>query len=228
MKFTAMTTTRISSVASARFGAWLALTFTLAGTSSLWADTEPYWLGHDRTRPLPAVVDPGQPSREAQVGKAPSDAVVLFDGADLSKWVAMDGKPTKWVVKDGAMECVPGSGRRPHAASASATASCTSSSPPRHRRTATARAAATAASSSWPYELQVLDSYKNTTYADGSAARSTASIPPLVNASRPPGEWQTYDIIWMPPRFDAAGKLLSPARDDRLPQRRAHPEQRRR
>ena len=84
MQFTAITTTRIPSRAAARFGAWLALTFTLAGTSGLWADTETHWLGHDRTRPSPTVVDPGQPSREAQVGKAPSDAVVLFDGTDLS------------------------------------------------------------------------------------------------------------------------------------------------
>ncbi|HOY58751.1 MAG TPA: hypothetical protein PK640_11545, partial [Verrucomicrobiota bacterium] len=66
------------------------------------------WIGHDRTRPLPPVVDPGVGSTPDQAGKAPSDAIVLFDGNDISKWVAMNGEPTKWIVKDGAMECVPG------------------------------------------------------------------------------------------------------------------------
>ncbi len=214
MKFTAMTTTRISSAASARFGAWLALTFTLAGSSDLWADPETHWLGHDRTRPMPAVVDPGQPSREAQVGKAPSDAVVMFDGTDMSKWVAMDGKPTKWVVKDGAMECVPGSG---YARTLQCFGDCqlhvefATPTPP--HGSSQGRGNSGVFFGMGRYELQVLDSYNNKTYADGSCGAIYNQYPPLVNASRPPGEWQTYDIIWTPPRFDAAGKLLSPARE---------------
>ena len=62
------------------------------------------------------------------------------------------------------------------------------------------------------YELQVLDSYGNRTYPDGQAAALYGQYPPLVNASRPPGQWQTYDIVFRAPRFDAAGKLLRPAR----------------
>jgi Domain of Unknown Function (DUF1080) len=62
------------------------------------------------------------------------------------------------------------------------------------------------------YEVQVLDSYHNTTYPDGQAAAIYGQYPPLVNASRPPGEWQTYDIVFVRPRFDANGKLVSPAR----------------
>jgi hypothetical protein len=62
------------------------------------------------------------------------------------------------------------------------------------------------------YEVQVLDSYQNVTYPDGQAAAIYGQFPPLVNASRPPGEWQTYDIVFHAPRFDASGKLLSPAR----------------
>jgi hypothetical protein len=62
------------------------------------------------------------------------------------------------------------------------------------------------------YEVQVLDSYENTTYADGSAGSIYGQYPPLVNASRPPGQWQSYDIIYTAPRFTAEGKLLSPAR----------------
>jgi hypothetical protein len=62
------------------------------------------------------------------------------------------------------------------------------------------------------YELQVLDSFENKTYADGQAGAVYAQFPPLVNACRRPGEWQTYDIIWHGPRFAADGKLLRPAR----------------
>ena len=62
------------------------------------------------------------------------------------------------------------------------------------------------------YEVQVLDSYENKTYPDGQAAAVYGQFPPLVNASRPPGEWQTYDIIFHRPRFDAAGNVTSPAR----------------
>src|SRR6185436_4541143 len=74
------------------------------------AQPDPNWLDHDRDRPLPPVVTPGVPSTDDQVGKAPSDAVVLFDGKDISQWVNMDGSPTKWIVRDGYMEFVKGSG----------------------------------------------------------------------------------------------------------------------
>ncbi len=62
------------------------------------------------------------------------------------------------------------------------------------------------------YEVQVLDSYHNVTYADGQAAAVYGQFPPLVNVSRPPGEWQTYDIIFHRPRFDSAGAVTFPAR----------------
>jgi len=70
------------------------------------------WAVHDHNRPQPNLVTPGSFSTQEQPGKPPSDAVILFDGADLSKWEADEGEnvPTKWVVKNGAMECVPGSG----------------------------------------------------------------------------------------------------------------------
>ena len=76
------------------------------------------------------------------------------------------------------------------------------------------------------YEVQVLDSYDNPTYADGQAAAIFGQYPPLVNASRPPGQWQTYDIIWHGPRFDASGALLATRPDHRLSQRRPRPGQR--
>ncbi len=74
------------------------------------AQPDPNFLDHDRTRPQPRVITAATPSTQEQAGKPPADAVVLFGGGELSAWCAMDGNPTKWTVKDGAMECVPGSG----------------------------------------------------------------------------------------------------------------------
>src|ERR1700690_3074808 len=87
-----------------------ALGFTIAAVAALRAAPDPNWLGHDRERPQPTVVDPGTASTQEQPGKPPWDAVVLFDGKDTSPWVAMDGSPTKWIARAGALECVPGSG----------------------------------------------------------------------------------------------------------------------
>ncbi len=78
--------------------------------SALRGAPDPQWLGHDRDRPAPAVITPGTGSTQEQPGTPPSDATVLFDGKDVSAWVAMDGSLTKWIVHDGALECVPGSG----------------------------------------------------------------------------------------------------------------------
>ena len=171
---------------------------------------QPLPLGHDRTRPLPPVVDPGRPSTPERAGKAPSDAVVLFDGTDLSQWVAMDGSPTKWIVRDGAMECVPGSG---YVRTLRCFGPCqlhlefaTPDPPKGHSQ---GRGNSGVFFGMGRYEIQVLDSYHNKTYADGSCGAIYNQYPPLVNASRPPGEWQTYDILWTPPRFDDQGRLVA-------------------
>jgi hypothetical protein len=180
--------------------------------SALSAAPDPQWLGHDRDRPLPAVVTPGVPSSQEQAGKAPSDAVVLFDGKDNSAWVALDGSPTKWVVKDGALECVPGSG---YVRSLQSFGDCqlhvewAAPNPPHGDSQGRGNSGVFFGFNR--YEIQVLDSYNNKTYADGSAASIYGQYPPLVNASLPPGQWQTYDIVWTAPRFDAEGKLLSKA-----------------
>jgi hypothetical protein len=171
------------------------------------------WLIHDRTRPQPAVVDAGSFSTQEKPGKPPSDAVVLFDGGDISKWVALDGTPTKWVVKDGAMECVPGSG---YVRTLQCFGDCqlhvewATPTPPHGEGQGRGNSGVFFGFDR--YEIQVLDSYENKTYADGSAGAVYCQYPPLVNASRRPGEWQFYDIIWTAPRFDNDGKLLSPAR----------------
>ena len=174
---------------------------------------DPQWLGHDRERPAPTVVTPGAFSSQEKPGTPPSDATVLFDGKDVSAWAAMDGNPTKWTVHDGALECVPGSG---YVRSLQAFGDCqlhvewAAPNPP--HGDSQGRGNSGVFFGFGRYEIQVLDSYNNKTYADGSAASVYGQYPPLVNASLPPGQWQVYDIVWTAPRFDADGKLTDKAR----------------
>jgi hypothetical protein len=180
--------------------------------AALCAAPDPRWLGHDRERPQPTVVNPGTASTQDQPGVPPSDAIVLFDGKDLAPWVAMNGSPTKWVVKDGALECVPGSG---YIRTLQSFGDCQLhvewAAPAHVQGDSQGRGNSGVFFGFNRYEIQVLDSYENKTYADGSAASIYGQYPPLVNASRPPGQWQTYDLIWTAPRFDAEGKLVSKA-----------------
>jgi hypothetical protein len=189
------------------FGLFVTLTVTLPGAP------DPRWLGHDRERPQPPAVQPGTFSSPEQPGVPPSDAVVLFDGKNLSPWVALDGSPTKWVVKDGALECVPGSG---YVRTLQSFGDCqlhiewAAPTPP--QGSSQGRGNSGVFFGLDRYEIQVLDSSDNQTYADGSAASIYGQYPTLVNATRPPGQWQTYDIIWTAPRFDDEGTLRSKAR----------------
>jgi hypothetical protein len=167
------------------------------------------WAIHDESRPLPPVVDPGPPGPPAA---APSDTVVLFDGQDLSKWEDMKGQPAGWKVENGYAEVVAKTGA---IRTKQGFGDCQL-----HIDWATPAVVSGEGQERGNsgvflmdiYEVQVLDSYNNKTYADGSAAAVYGQYPPLVNATRKPGEWQTYDIIFHRPRFDAAGKVLSPAR----------------
>jgi len=166
------------------------------------------WPIHDESRPMPPVVDPGPAPASAPV---PSDAVVLFDGRDLSGWTTLKGEPAKWAVRDGYMEVVKGAGSikttrgfgdcQLHVEWA-APAPAVGSGQDRGNSGVFLMET---------YEVQVLDSYDSKTYADGSAGAIYGQYPPLVNASRRPGEWQTYDIVFTAPRFDADGAVVSPA-----------------
>jgi hypothetical protein len=172
---------------------------------------DPNWLDHDRDRPQPPTITPAVPSTPDQAGKAPSDAVVLFDGKDLSTWCSMDGTPTKWIMKDGYMECVKGSG---YVRTLQNFGDCqlhiewATPTPPHGEGQGRGNSGVFFGLDR--YEVQVLDSYGNITYADGSAAAIYGQYPPLVNASLPPGQWQSYDIIYTAPRFDPSGTLRSP------------------
>jgi hypothetical protein len=161
---------------------------------------------HDSDRPRPRVVTPG-----AQVGAAPSDAIVLFDGKDLSHWVTQkDGSPAKWKVENGYFEVVKGAGQiatkekfgdmQLHIEWASP-AVVSGNSQGRGNSGVFLQGR---------YEIQVLDSFENPTYADGQAGAIYGQWPPMVNAARKPGEWQTYDIVFEAPRLDG-DKVLKPA-----------------
>ncbi len=168
------------------------------------------WKIHDRNRPQPPIVTPGDASRQDRP-RPPSDAIILFDGKDLSKWQARNGGPTKWKVENDYFEVVAKTG---DIQSTQAFGDCqlhlewATPNPPRGEDQDRGNSGVYLMGL---YEVQVLDSYENKTYPDGQAAAIYGQYPPLVNASRPPGQWQTYDIIFHGPRFDKAGKLLRPA-----------------
>jgi hypothetical protein len=147
---------------------------------------------------------------------APSDAIILFDGTSLDAWVnARDGAPAGWIVADGAMTVNKAVGdiatrrsfrdyqlhiewRVPDGITGEGQARGNSG--------------LFMAMAGTGYELQILDSFENETYVNGMAGSIYKQSIPLVNASRAPGQWQTYDVVWRAPRFDAGGGLVSPAR----------------
>lgn len=167
-------------------------------------ETHP-WAIHDMNRPQPPRVEPGAFSSQEHPGKPPSDAIVLFDGTDasLTNWVADKNppEPTKWVVKDGTLQCVPGSGYvRTKAEWGDCQLHVEWSAPSKVEGNSQGRGN----SGIFPMgqtEVQVLDNFNNPTYADGFAASVYGINPPAANALRAPGEWQVYDIIFRRPIF---------------------------
>ena len=160
------------------------------------------WLVHDGSRPQPRVVTPGTD------GAAPSDAVVLFDGTDLSKWKGGDGAAA-WKVENGYMEVTRAGDIQTVEQFGDCQLHLEFRSPDVVKGDSQGRGNSGVFLMGL-YEIQVLDSYDNPTYADGGAGSIYGQHPTLVNASRKPGEWQTYDIIFIAPRFDG-DKLVSPA-----------------
>ncbi|MCY3022556.1 MAG: DUF1080 domain-containing protein [Planctomycetota bacterium] len=172
------------------------------------------WAIHDQNRPQPKVVTPGTFSTAEQPGKPPSDAIVLFDGteATLSKWEAdknESGVATKWIVKDGAMQCVPGSG---YIRTRDKFGDCQL-----HVEWAAlskVQGDSQGRGNSGIFlmgicEIQVLDCYNNPTYADGFAGSVYGVNPPMANPLHPPGEFQVVDIVFRRPIYKD-GKPLDP------------------
>jgi hypothetical protein len=163
------------------------------------------WKVHDSTRPRPRVVAPGQENR-----LPPSDAVVLFDGRDLSGWLSVkSGQAAAWKVENGYVEVVPGSGDvRTREEFGDCQLHLEFATPSQVVGSSQGRGNS-GVFLMGRYEIQVLDCYENPTYADGTTGAIYGQYPPLVNACRRPGEWQSYDVVWIAPRFEG-GKLLSP------------------
>lgn len=164
------------------------------------------WRIHDDDRPRPEVVEPGKTNRDA-----PSDAIVLFDGTGLDQWERKGGGKIGWKIDGKTLEIVPKTGDivtkkkfgdcqlhlewRPNYPPVSNSQHRSNSGVFFFDR----------------YEIQILDCYDNKTYADGHAGAIYGQYPPLVNANRPPNQWQTYDIVFVAPRFDEDGGVVSPA-----------------
>ncbi len=169
------------------------------------------WKIHDRSRPQPTVITPGECSTQDHTGAPPSDAIVLFNGHDLSNWESPDGSPAKWTVGDGYIATVPKTGNIRTKGSYGDCQLHVEYMPPNPPHGEDQDRGNSGVFLHSLYEVQVLDSYNSKTYADGQAAAVYGQYPPLVNACRPPGQWTTYDIIFHGPRFDADGKLIRAA-----------------
>lgn len=166
------------------------------------------WHVHDPNRPEPTVVTPAPTFSHGAA--APADAIVLFDGTDLSKWQDDKGNESKWVIHDGIMECVPKSGYiftkekfgdfQLHVEWAE---------PAKVEGSSQGRGNSGVFLQN-QFEIQVLDNYNNPTYPDGQCGAIYGQSPPLVNACKMPDQWQTYDIIFTAARWDDH-KLVSPA-----------------
>lgn len=154
--------------------------------------------------PVPPVVDPGDETTP------PSDAVVLFDGTGLSAWEGRDGDAA-WSVADGVFTVAAGTGDiRTRRAFGDVQLHLEWRAPAEVVGEGQERGNSGVYLMGL-YEVQVLDSYDNRTYSNGQAGSIYKQSMPAVNASRPPGQWQSYDIVFMAPRFDAAGNLERPA-----------------
>jgi len=165
---------------------------------------------HDGRRPQPRVVTPGTFSTQTAPGRPPSDAVVLFNGGSLDGWMGRNG-PAQWQLQDGYMEVVPGTGNiRTRAEFGDCQLHLEWAEPTVIKGHGQGRGNSGVFLMGL-YEIQVLDCYQNPTYPDGTTGAIYGQYPPLVNACRQPGEWQTYDIVWEAPRFEGE-RLLRPAR----------------
>ena len=173
------------------------------------AQTPSGWLIHDLQRPQPPVVTPAKQDLPVP---APDDARVLFDGTDLRQWRSADGTEPRWMIREDYMESVPNSGYLVSAESFGDVQLHLEWAAPSVPKGKGQERGNSGVFLMGKYELQILDSYESRTYPDGQAAAIYGQYPPLVNACLPPGDWQSYDLVFRRPHFDSQGKVVSPAR----------------
>lgn len=171
---------------------------------------------HDPTRPHPPVITPPE-----QIGQPPSDAIVLFDGKDTSQWVSeKGGGEVKWIVENGYMQVAPKAGGiRTKEMFGNCQLHIEWCTPEGIDPKITDQKRSNSGVFLMDkYEIQVLDSYTdddyktNHTYADGQAGAIYGQHPPMVNVCRKAGQWQSYDISFLRPLFDAGGNLVRKGR----------------
>ena len=167
------------------------------------------WRQHDIRRPKPPVVEPAEGGIAL---RPPKDAIILFDGTNLDAWKSDSGGPAKWRVTGGVLETVPGTGMIETKGTYGDLQFHVEWAAPDPAVGVGQDRGNSGIFLMGDFEIQVLDSFKADTYADGQAGAIYGQYPPLFNASRPPGQWQTYDVAFRRPRFDGSGKLLEPAR----------------
>jgi hypothetical protein len=183
----------------------------LAGVTVLILCAEPA-AAQQAQEPQPRVVSPGQP------GRAPSDAIVLFDGRDLSAWTTHDGRPPGWSIVDGAMTSTAKHENKEPTGTWDMVSKATFGGSQIHVEFsipdmpgATGQAKGNSGVYlQGRYEVQILDSWRNPTYANGSNGALYGRFAPLVNASLPPGEWQTFDMVFHPPKCNSDGGTAQP------------------
>lgn len=182
--------------------------FSIAVFSTLWAATEPKPEETEVWEPVPKKVRPG-----AAAAQAPADAIVLFDGTSANKWESVKGGAARWTVANGALTVVPGTGdirtKEQFGDVQLHVEWRTPVLPPEKQGQDRGNSGIFLQEL---YEVQVLDSLENRTYSNGQAGSIYKQHIPLVNAAKPAGEWQTYDIVFIAPRFNEDSSLISPAR----------------
>lgn len=192
---------------------WAAALLSLAACAAAQQATKAKPEDTEIWEPVPKVVTPG-----ATCGAPPSDAIILFDGKNLDEWVsAKDKSPAQWNVSDGVLTVNKGTGnietkrsfkdyqlhiewKIPENITGSGQA-----------RGNSGVFLASTGPADGGYELQVLDAYNNKTYVNGMAGSLYKQAIPLANPARPPGEWQTYDVVWTAPTFNSDGSVKTPA-----------------
>jgi hypothetical protein len=169
------------------------------------------WTKEEIKEERPAAITPPDHTTAAKPGGAPSDAIVFFDGSDLSKWQGRGDDDVKWLVKDGSMEVVRGTGaiRTREEVEGDCQWHIEWRTPAEVKGNSQGRGNSGVFIGGYP-EVQVLDSFQNDTYPDGQASALYKKSAPLVNASRGPGQWQSYDIICIREKKDADGKVIEP------------------